>query len=288
LTGTVEITDNNLNKQGIQQPIPLSGTGVAFATTILSSSVNPQIQGMPVVFTAQVIPTPVNGPIPTGRVTFKEGATPLGIGNLNGGGIATFTTSSLSVGTHSVIAVYAGDSNYAASTSSPFALVVIAASDFAVSSSTGPQIIPPGASANFTIHVPSVNAPFTSVVTLTASGLPAGASYTFTPVTVTPGANGANSILIISVPLHNAALGSSPGIPLLLACVLLPFAVLRRTRDRPRRLLLRLLVAVTSLAAVAGCGRGGEFNQPQQTYTITVTGTSGSLVRSTTVTLTVE
>ncbi|MFY9701882.1 MAG: Ig-like domain-containing protein, partial [Terriglobales bacterium] len=42
---------------------------------------------------------------PTGTVTFYDGATALGTGTLNGSGIATYTTSSLAVGQHSMTAV---------------------------------------------------------------------------------------------------------------------------------------------------------------------------------------
>ncbi|WP_316785213.1 Ig-like domain-containing protein, partial [Streptomyces sasae] len=42
----------------------------------------------------------------------------IGIGTLDGGGVATFTTSSLSAGTHSLTAVYAGDGSFNGSTSS--------------------------------------------------------------------------------------------------------------------------------------------------------------------------
>ena len=59
-------------------------------------------------------------------------------------------------------------------------------------------------------------------------------------------------------------------------------------RSQPPRLLLWMLVAMVSFGAVSGCEEGGYFSQTEQTYTITVTGASGNLVRSTTVTLTVE
>ena len=53
-----------------------------------------------------------------------------------------------------------------------------------------------------------------------------------------------------------------------------------------------LLLLAAGLAAVAGisaCGTTtGIFSQQQQTYTVTVTGTSGALSHSSTVTLTVE
>jgi hypothetical protein len=72
--------------------------------------------------------------------------------------------------------------------------------DFAVASSTGPRLIPLGASANFTIAVTSVDGAFTDPVTLSASNLPAGATYTFSPASVAPGTAGATSQLTVIVP----------------------------------------------------------------------------------------
>ena len=66
-------------------------------------------------FTATVRPTNGDG-TPTGTVTFKEGATTLGYAPLSSWQ-ATFTTSGLSVGSHSFSAIYSGDANFAASTS---------------------------------------------------------------------------------------------------------------------------------------------------------------------------
>jgi hypothetical protein len=47
---------------------------------------------------------------PTGTVTFLDGATALGVGTLNSSAVATFSTSTLTVGTHSITAAYGGDS----------------------------------------------------------------------------------------------------------------------------------------------------------------------------------
>jgi hypothetical protein len=69
--------------------------------------------GQTVVFTATV-----SGSTPAGTVTFKDGATALGSGTLNGSGVATFTTAALTSGSHAVTAAYGGDANNASSTSS--------------------------------------------------------------------------------------------------------------------------------------------------------------------------
>jgi hypothetical protein len=90
----------------------------ASTTTSISSSQNPSVFGQPVTFTAVVSVVMPGSGTATGTVTFMDGATTLGTGTLNASGQASFTTSSLSVGSHSISAVYAGDSNFYGSTSS--------------------------------------------------------------------------------------------------------------------------------------------------------------------------
>jgi hypothetical protein len=50
-------------------------------------------------------------------VTFRDGPTVLGTGTLNASGMETLTTSSLSVGNHTITVVYQGNGNYRSSTS---------------------------------------------------------------------------------------------------------------------------------------------------------------------------
>jgi autotransporter-associated beta strand protein len=92
--------------------------------TAVSSSNNPVISGQSVTLTATVTANSPGSGIPTGTVNFLDGSTTLGTGTLNGSGQATFTTSALSTGSHSITAVYAGDDNYAGSTSIATSLVV--------------------------------------------------------------------------------------------------------------------------------------------------------------------
>ena len=70
-------------------------------------------------FTAAVTPAPPNGE----TVSFMKGKTVLGTGSLSTG-TAMFTTSTLEVGTTSIMALYGGDSNFGGSTSKPVKLVV--------------------------------------------------------------------------------------------------------------------------------------------------------------------
>jgi sugar lactone lactonase YvrE len=83
----------------------------------LISSLNPAVAGAAVTFTAKV--AGASGPtIPTGTVSFLDGTSLLGTIGLDGSGSASFTTSTLTVGAHSVTVSYAGDGKYAAGTSS--------------------------------------------------------------------------------------------------------------------------------------------------------------------------
>ena len=106
-------------------------------TMTLTSSVNPGTLNVPVTFTAVVsnqLPIAATGP-----VNFLDGTVQIGTGTLNTAGLATFTTSSLKTGTHSITAVYAGDSNNGASTSPALAETIKQTTSTALTSSQDPS-----------------------------------------------------------------------------------------------------------------------------------------------------
>jgi len=169
----------------------------------------------------------------------------------------------------------------------------IAAPDFTVSVTPPAQTVTYGGQATYQVTVGSINGDFSGTVALTATGLPTGATATFAPASVTPGGETSGSVLTIQTPSLSAQAHAHsgwrwmPGATWALLCI--PLLWWRR-RDRVWRLgsgLLCLLLGVGA-AMLTGCG-GGYYSQvPAQTYTITVTGTSGSTQHSTTVTLTVQ
>ena len=163
---------------------------LALTTTKLTSSPNPSSNGQAVVFTAKVASTsgtPPNGEI----VTFKQGTTVLGTGSLNDGS-ASFTTSTLKVGTTSVTAEYGGDASSAGSTSKAVSQVVSkATTTTALTSSVNPSKF--GQSVTFTATVaPQFSGTPTGTVTFNNGSTKLGtvslsggvASYTTTKLAV--------------------------------------------------------------------------------------------------------
>jgi hypothetical protein len=265
----------------------------------LASSSNPVLVQNAVTLTATV--SSATGS-PTGTVTFLDGSTPLGTATL-AGGVATLTTSGLAVGSHTITAVYGGDGNFVSATSSALT-EVIDDFDLSISVTSGSSSITsvtalPGGTAVFTLIVSPINAAtFPAAVTLSVSGLPPGATVTFSPATLPAGSGTTTVTLTIQLPQTAAALHPTHDLgcglaPFALALLLLPFAGrLRRAGRRFGRTVSLLLLLGAGLAAAAGlsgCGSAsGFFGQQQTTYTVTVTGSSGALSHSTTVTLTVE
>jgi Ca2+-binding RTX toxin-like protein len=106
---------------------------VVATTTVLTASPNPSVFGNAVTLTATVTTASGSG-TPTGTMSFYSCTTaactntnksPLGTGTLNASAKATFVTSSLSVGTDSLYAVYSGDTNFETSTSPVISQVVV-------------------------------------------------------------------------------------------------------------------------------------------------------------------
>jgi hypothetical protein len=95
----------------------------AKTTITLASSLNPSHHGNPVTFTATVIGA--FGGSATGTVQFRQGTTIVGTGAVSTTTHkATFTTSALAVGTHSIKAYYSGDGSFATGVSAALNQVV--------------------------------------------------------------------------------------------------------------------------------------------------------------------
>ncbi len=127
-SGTISNTATIMEPAGVTESSPINNSATdtdtvdapSATTTTVTSSSNPSHFGEPVTFTATVAS---GSGTPTGTVTFKDGATILGTVAL-AGSAATFTTSALERGTHSMTASYSGAPGFLASTSAVLNQVV--------------------------------------------------------------------------------------------------------------------------------------------------------------------
>src|SRR2546430_5170285 len=87
----------------------------------LASSLNPSQPGQNVTLTATVSSS---FGIASGMVTFKDFGTSIGSPALNSSGVATLSTASLSLGPHSLVAIYSGDSAHFGSASKGLTQIV--------------------------------------------------------------------------------------------------------------------------------------------------------------------
>jgi RHS repeat-associated protein len=139
---------------------PIAGT-----TTQLSSSVNPSTFGQAVTFTATVQPT-VSVPFaPSGNVLFYDGGTQIATANLNGSAQASFITSALSVGAHTITATYGGGTDFTGSTSGVLTqtVVTLAVTTASLTSNRNPSV--GGRPVTYTAAVTS---------SITTAGVPTG------------------------------------------------------------------------------------------------------------------
>jgi sugar lactone lactonase YvrE/plastocyanin len=109
---------------------------VQAAGVTLTSSLNPSISGTNVVFTATM--SGVGSLIPTGSITFNDGANTLGTVQLGATGAGSLQTAALTVGSHTIAANYSGDSNYAVASSSLVQTVQSANTQVALTASANP------------------------------------------------------------------------------------------------------------------------------------------------------
>ncbi|MBV9147105.1 MAG: Ig-like domain repeat protein, partial [Acidobacteria bacterium] len=159
-------------------PPPLVPTSAA-----LTSSDPQPTSGELITLTATVTPTSGGNGIPTGTVTFQDGSTTLDVITLDQNGAATLSTASLSVGAHTILASYSGDSVFAAS-SATLSLVVNPPSNVPTQTVVGPSVNPSmyGSSVSFTALVTGDGGTPTGTIIFTLSS--AASSVTTAPVSL--------------------------------------------------------------------------------------------------------
>lgn len=159
---------------------------------------------------------------------------------------------------------------------------IILRPDFSLAVSPDSLTVPAGQSGTVTITVTPVNG-FNSAISFSCTGLPSGASCSFSPATVTPQSAPASTTLTVSTSAAAAMNHSSgplfPG--LVFAAVLCCF---RWKRRQPMRWTVTLVAACgLGMSVLWGCG--GLSKSQVTTATVTVTAASGSVQHSTAFTL---
>jgi Bacterial Ig-like domain (group 3) len=260
----------------------------------LVSSVNPSTPTVNVTFTVTV--TSTNG-TPTGTVIFNDGATALsGALALSGSGVATFSTATLSAGSHPITAVYSGDANFTTVTS---AIVTQNVEDYTLSATPTSATIRSGQSAGFTITATPLGG-FNSPITSQCTNLPQFATCVFEPPTLTPNGAAVSTKLVVKTEIFQAQLpvdrktsplnAAWPLSILGLAGIVL-LAGRRPLRLRRQALLWSTLtvIALFTLASCAGIPPAAISKTPPGDYTVTVSlsGTVGAVVEGHTVNISV-
>ena len=302
LTGVLPQDSANVTLVLTSSAAPLSSPGAypISATLIGSAAANYTLTETPAAVTIAQAPSATTltsalavhvasstSGFPSGAVNLFDGSSLYASATLSPTGDAQFSSASLSTGTHTLTAVYTGNADFLASTSSPYVATIgtAATADFTLAA-TGQTFVSTlaGSPASFSFAVNPVNGALSSPIQLTASGLPAGATASFNPAYLPPANTPAAFILTIQTP-------KSASLTLRAAFVyalLVPAALLFRKR---RKLLLG-----APLIFMLGCGdriNSKAAVSTGATYNITViataTSTTGATLQHTaTVTLTVQ
>jgi alpha-tubulin suppressor-like RCC1 family protein len=119
-------------------------------TTVVASSANPSTVGSSVTYTATVVRAPDGGTVAfTDNATTITGCAAVAVDTFTGKAICT--TSYSAVGSHVIVAIYSGDTNYAASTSGSLTQQVKTVTTTTAASSSNPSTV--GNSVTYTATV---------------------------------------------------------------------------------------------------------------------------------------
>ncbi len=287
-------TNFSLSSAQLQQVVTLADSSAG-----LGSSLNPAAPKQSVTFTATVTNSQQGYVmLPTGTVTFYDGSKALGAAvPISSAGVATFTTSSLTTGHHTITAQYSGDANFKSVGSQAVDENITSVPDYSLSPSPGSQSVNPGSTASYTVTLSPINS-YNGTVNFTcpsASSLPSGvtckapgamsAPYQAGTLTLKTTGPSAQAITPQDLKPHRG----DPSLWASLSGVGMIGIVLAgdwKKRNRRRLAIVLTILALAMVLAMAGCGGGttaaggggGTGGTPAGTYhvTITATGSAGS------------
>lgn len=280
------VTGANLSDYTVDvQNGTLTVTKAASNVALTSSTANANLNAS-VIFTAAV--TSATTGTPTGSVEFLDGSTVLGTGPLNTQGVATYTDSTLAAGAHSITAVYSGDANFNASTSVLYPQTVTAP-NYTLTATPPSLTLKPGQTGQVTISFLPVGG-FTGTVNFACSGLPAEASCSFAPPSLTADGSNAAQSSVLTITTLGSSHGTvalerhnSGGAGFLRASIFFLPGLLfggflmaeRKKLNGGLKCLLVLLLMASTMSGMIGCGFAGPTTRPGAS-TVTVTATAAT------------
>ncbi|HEV2116246.1 MAG TPA: hypothetical protein VGR48_09500, partial [Terriglobales bacterium] len=195
-------------------------------------------------------------------------------------------------------------------TADHYAATTVTVMDFALASRSNAAAVVAGQTGQYELFVSPFDHPFTNSVSFSCSGLPKGATCSFSPATVTP--NGSPAIVVVSVstPKTLAALRlpAAPAIQAqLMLALLLPgmvIAISGNVRSKKTLFAALLILVLVLVILLPACGGGGSSSvapppppppppppsapPPPVSYNFTVTATSGTVQHQLPLTLVVQ
>ena len=195
-------TPNNRNVVVLAASLtPVSSTSVTAPTFTLTPAINPWKLQQNAGATQNITVTPVNGFSCPSSVALSVSGAPSGVGTgFSGNTLIVYPPLSTPTGTYPLTLTGTCGST---TVSAPLSLVISAGANFTLSAASSSVTLAPGASATDAISISPSNG-FTSVVNLSASGLPAGASGSFSP------ASSASGTTLTIATTSAAAVGTYP------------------------------------------------------------------------------
>jgi hypothetical protein len=250
-------------------PLTVTKANTATVLTLAAPATAPTGTGVSMTFSAVVSNSSAGSSgTPTGSVQFLDTGTPLVTVPLSGS-TALLTTSFATPTTHTITAVYLGDTNFSTSTSGALNEALVTPG-FTSSANPSTLTIPRGETGITTFTFTPVGN-YQGVLSLACSGLPAYVSCQFTPPSITFTGNNAVQTSQLTVFTIGGNTGSNTGFFWPAAGLLACFIALRRRKlSGMLRPLLMLVIATFAFAALSGCSNGATFTTPTGTTTATV------------------